>query len=110
MSALNVQTTGQTPITMQAAAGGGDTFQNTDGLAMFKVIVGATPTSITFHSVPCSHGRTKDLTVALSANSEYIFGPFTPGLYTDPTTGNVSVTYTSVATVTVGAFRNAQQN
>jgi len=86
-----------------AAAGGGDKFTN-DGATFVEIAVGATATTITFVSVPCSHGRTKDLVVGPISNQTVLVGPLDPTLFNDAN-GQVSITYSQVANVTVGAIR-----
>lgn len=95
------------PQTLQAkalqAAAAGDKWQN-DGHSLLEVAVGATPTTLTVVSVPCTHGRTKDAVFALLANTTYLLGPFPVALFND-VNGNANITYSSTATVTVGVHR-----
>ena len=79
------------------------TFDN-DGLTYLHVVVGATPTNLTPTQIPCSHGRTASAAIALSANKEYLIGPFPREEFNDAN-GQMACTLSSTATVTIAAVR-----
>lgn len=106
MAILAVQRSGSLGLaqkTLAAAAGGGDSFPN-DGATNFEIAVGVTATTVTFVSVPCTHGRTKDLVLGPITSQTHVIGPFDPTLFND-VNGRVNVTYSQVANVTVAATR-----
>lgn len=99
-----ITTTGIDP-TATAAAALGDTFDN-DGETFFHIINGAgAPITVTFAAVAaCSLGELHDIDVIVTNAEERMIGPFPTHIYND-IAGEVAVTYTSEATITVGAFR-----
>lgn len=108
MAALTVQTLslGGTAMTANSAAGGGDTFAN-DGRTYFKAINGdVSSTNITFVTTKTETEADlalADLVVAVAASADEIFGPFPTNIFGS----NVSVTYSSVTSLTVDAFKLA---
>ena len=108
MAALTVQTIpllGVQKATLVAAATAGDTFVN-DGKTIFEVNnadVSATTVTITGQrNLPLDTSSTK--TVSVAASTTQIIGPFPVGNYNRETDESVVVTYSSVTTLTVGAF------
>lgn len=92
--------------TYVAAATGGDTFLNLDKRTFLAVInAGGSPITVTINSIrKCNQGHDHDpaISVAATTGVKWI-GPFNPNDFND---GNflVSVTYSAVTSVTVGAF------
>lgn len=89
-----------------AAAGGGDAFA--PGPDVFVRINNGGGASIT--ATFATPGTVGGLTIADGGGSvtnaqSRLFGPFPAELYADPTTGLVTLTYSGVTTVTVGAFK-----
>ena len=96
----------RTDNALVAAAGGGDAFApGTD--VYFRCANGAgAPITITFVTPGSTAGlATADETRSVINAQTWEFGPFPAEVYADPTTGLVTVTYSSATTVTVGAFR-----
>ena len=95
-----------TAVTTVAATGTGDTISNASG-AEFVVTNGSGASiTVTFAgAVPCSQGVThaqlEQVTVAAGA-TEYI--PV-PSAAVNPSSGNASVTYSAVTSVTVAAVK-----
>lgn len=91
--------------TLAAAAGGGDTFLN-DGRCEFEVNNGSgAPITVTFVAQSKVQGLTiTNPAVAVAAGARRKFGPFPPEIFNDAS-GNVSVTYSGVTSLTVGVFR-----
>lgn len=85
----------------QAASAGGDTFPN-DGFTFLRIKNGgASPITVTVNSVTqCSQGFTHNLTATVAAGAEELIGTFLPSRFND-TNGQVSVSYSAVASVTV---------
>jgi hypothetical protein len=106
MAELTVQTSAVagTALTANSAAAGGDTFAN-DGKTLFKAINGdISSTNITFvttQTVGSAALAVADNVVAVAASADKICGPFP--VETFGTT--VSVTYSSVTSLTVDAFK-----
>lgn len=92
--------------TPAAASVDGDKFLN-DGETMLALTVGSTDCTLTVVSVPCSHGRTGDLTFACTVDGDtYLLGPFPPSLFND-TNGYCHVTYSAVTAVKIAAIRKS---
>ncbi|OXE37550.1 MAG: hypothetical protein CGW95_01140 [Phenylobacterium zucineum] len=114
MAALTVQSIVQAGLTpaYAAASAGGDTFQNTnDETTFLHVKCGATGATVTINPFITSLKATgigqvtvAAISVIIAASSERMIGPFPQYVFTD-TGGNVNVTYSQVATVTVAAIR-----
>lgn len=109
MALLSVQTVsraGATP-SYAAANGGGDTFvpdkdtflhvKNGGGGAITVTVV--TPRSDAIGNVIA------DNAVSVTNGQERMIGPFPYEHYADPSTGVANISYSGVASVTVGAFR-----
>lgn len=91
-----------------AASGGGDTFTN-DGNTFLYVKNGSggsitvtVAIPYTVDNVAVSTGKA----LVVAAGEERLFGPFPTGIYTDPNTGNVSLTYSGVTSLTVAAVKS----
>lgn len=107
MAQLTLQTTAITGLapTYAAATGGGDAFAN-DGLTYFHVKNGGgSSINVTVNSVTaCDQGFDHDQVVAVPNGGERILGPFPVGRWND-TSGNVTVSYSAVTSVTVAAVK-----
>ena len=94
-----------TALTFGACAGGGDTAKATDrGVLIFKNGDG-TSTTVTM-VVPGSDKYEQarpDVAISVAAGAEVAVGPL-PSDLADPTTGNISFTYSKVTSLTVAAF------
>lgn len=108
MAALTVQTLSLsgTELTNNSAAAGGDTFVN-DGRTYIKLDNGdASPTTATFvttETITTAALAVADLAVVITNAKEEIIGPFPTATF-GPT---VSITYSSVTSLTVDAFKLA---
>lgn len=109
LTTQNITRAGVTP-TLGAAAGGGDAMECGSGMFFYISNSGAS-TTITFN-VPAA--RTYEPNVAITspaivvASGVRFIGPIDAATFADPTTGLCSITYTSVASVTVGAIKLTQ--
>ena len=110
MATLTVNTVTQAGFrddnALVSAAGGGDAFA--PGADVFVRINNGGGSSIT--ATFATPGTVAGLAVADGGGSvtnaqSRLFGPFPAETYADPTTGLVTLTYSGVTTVTVGAFR-----
>lgn len=90
--------------TLAAASAGGDKFNNA-GRERFRVRNGSGASiNVTFTATGaagCPAGTLHDLVVAVAAGVEKVFGPFDVTRFNDAS-GQVSVGYSAVTTVTVG--------
>lgn len=106
MAVLTVQKHGLTGLnpTLANAGATGDKFPN-DGRTLLQVKNGsASPITVTVAAyAACSHGTKHDAVVSIPAGATHQIGPFPVDRFNDPVTGQVSVTYSAVATVTVAA-------
>lgn len=109
MAALTVGQVAITGIaeTLVAAAGGGDSFEN-DGKRTFFVVSNGSGGSITVTfddsgspQPPGAVAFNPDVDVAVGAGARSVIGPFPK----DRFGATVSVTYSGVTSLTVGAFR-----
>lgn len=68
---------------------------------------GAGAVNVTIVSVPCSHGRTADKVVNITAGAEKIIGPFDVDLFNQRTTnaGKVHVDFDADTSVTLAAIK-----
>lgn len=109
MAALTVQAVSLAGVvpSATAAAALGDTFVN-DGRTFLKVINGAgAPINVTIDSViNCDQGEDHNVVVAVANGTTRYIGPFPPDRFNNAS-GAVSVTYSAVTSITVGAFRVA---
>lgn len=88
-----------------AASGGGDTFANTGREFLAVKNADASAKTVTIDYVPTADGQTvPDKTVIIPAGQTYLIGPFPPSLYNNAS-GQVSVTYSAVTSVTVKVVR-----
>lgn len=108
MAELTVQNTLITGIqkaTLVAAAASGDTFDN-DGKTWIEVNNGGagaiTVTALGQKSLPISTSADKAMSVP--AGEIWLMGPFPVGIYNTDGANEVSITYSGVTSVTVGAF------
>lgn len=93
---------GLTPAFVAAAAGG-DTFANNGRSYVHVKNGGAGAITVTVDSVSnCNQGFDHNAGGSVAAGAEGLFGPFPSARFN--TAGEVSVTYSGVTTVTVGAF------
>lgn len=89
---------------LTAADTNGNTFTNS-GRTMLVVnngSAGSINVTITSQET-CNQGSTHDVTVAVGAGVEKLIGPFPIKRFNNETTGKVSVAFSAVTTVTVGA-------
>lgn len=96
---------------MVAAAGGGDTFQNTGKEYFLIRNADAAPHDVTFDSpgtcdFAAAANAAHDNVVTVPAGEQRIIGPFPVTRFNDGN-GNVSVTYSAVTSVTVAVIRPA---
>jgi len=109
LTTQNITRAGLTPA-LVAAAGGGDAMECGSGMFLQIKNSGASCT-VTF-VVPAA--RVYEPNVAITspavviASGERLIGPIDAGTFADPTTGLCTVTYSSVASVTVGAMKLTQ--
>lgn len=105
---LNLQTISTNGTIISAAAAtatDGDKFQN-DGRTYLKVINGsASSINVTVRAQnPCNQGFTHDLVVAVAAGATKYIGTLNPNQFNDAN-GDVLVTCSAVASVTIAAIR-----
>lgn len=105
-SALAVQQisrAGVVPAYTAANAAGHSIVNN--GRTFLHVKVGATPTNVTLDSPVLVDGQAvAGRVIAIGANTEKMIGPFPDPIFDQPDGSGVDVDFSSVATVTVGAF------
>lgn len=92
--------------TLTAAAAGGDEFPNNG--RVFLVIANGGGGSITATvTTPKTVGglAVADQAITVGAGARVVAGPFDRDTFNNPANGRVAVTYSGVASVTVGAFR-----
>lgn len=87
------------------ATAGGDSFPN-NGATRVRVNNGsAAPITVTFKGQhPCNHGVIHDDAVIVANGTTVDVGPFSTGQFND-VNGNMQITYSAAATVTVGAYQ-----
>lgn len=56
-------------------------------------------------SVPCSHGRSGDITVVIAAGAEVVLGPFTPELFNQVGTNQTNVNFDVDTSVTIVSIK-----
>lgn len=110
MAALVTQTPAITgvAITYAAAGAGGDTISPSDGKTLLHV-KNASGGSITVTVAAvgtCSQGFLHDAVVAVPASGDRAIGPFDSQRFTNGS-GQIAVTYSATASVTVAAIRVA---
>jgi hypothetical protein len=108
-AAINILPSG-TDITTPATAALTTMTMANDGRTILRIKVGATGGNLT----PTVQSKQQDGSaagiaptnpiIALAANKDYLFGPFPTGLYND-LNGEVTFTFSAVATITVAAHR-----
>jgi hypothetical protein len=93
-----------------AAAGGGDTFQNTGKELLYVKNGSGSSINVTIAAQSaCSFGVTNavhDLVVAVGAGVEKYIGPFDVARHTNPSTGLASIAYSLATSVTVACTRS----
>lgn len=95
--------TGLNPA-LVAADVAGDDIPNTGREYLHVKNDDASSTTVTVDAKQtCSGGELHDLVVAVPAGEERLIGPFDPAIY-NAADGNVEVSYSSVTSLTVGAF------
>jgi hypothetical protein len=88
-----------------AATATGDTFENDGTNYLFVKNASAAAINVTVDSFrQCSHGFDHDLVVSVPAGATEQIGPFDANRYTNDN-GQVSVTYSAVASVTVAVVQ-----
>jgi hypothetical protein len=106
MAALTVQQLSLAGVvtTTAAAASGGDTFVN-NGKTWVRVVNGSgSPITVTANSlVNCNMGHDHDIAVSVGAGATKEIGPFPMDRF-NSSAGAVSLTYSAVTDVTVGAI------
>lgn len=109
MGLLTVQTFNNMALVpaVQAADAAGDTFAN-QGLTFLLVHnASAAPITVTVASQQqCSQGHTHNLNVSVAAGVDTWIGPFDVNRFSN-SSGIVSVSYSAVASLSVGAIRVA---
>lgn len=96
---------GLNPLTMNAAAGGGDTvLVDGPGICLLVRNADATPKTVTVVDPRTTYGQANpDLPVVIAAGNQAVIGPL-PVDFAD-VNGLVAITYSAVTSVTVGVFR-----
>ena len=111
MALLTVQSVGRAGLepALVAAAAGGDTFPLLDGREWIEINnASAAPITVTIKSkTKCDQGFDHDLVISVPANKKRTISGFLPISRFKNATGNLEITYSAVASVTVGAFRAA---
>jgi len=106
MATLDVQTVSLTGLSASftSAATAGDEFANDGRTVLYAMNGDSASTTVTVASVTsCSYGFEHDAEVAVPAGSEIFIGPFNRARF-NAADGNVDVTYSSVADLTVAAI------
>lgn len=105
LTVQNVLIAGATKAALVAAAAGGDTFDN-DGKTWLEVNNGggASITVTITGQVDLQFGVSATKTVTVGAGVNSVMGPFPERFFNTDGANEVSVTYSAVTTVTVGAF------
>lgn len=107
MSTLNVQQVTQVGLNpaMVAAAAGGDKVRPGATTWLRVVNGGGGAVTVTVDSVvPSNFGTDVDLAINVPAGGERLIGPLPEQRFANPADGMASITYSGVASVTVGAF------
>lgn len=106
LTVQNIVRTGLVP-SYDAADVGGDSFPN-DGQVLYHVKNGGgASVDVTFTSRVASAApgtQVSDRVVSVGAGAEAMIGPWTPGSFND-STGDVTVAYSAVTSVTVAAIK-----
>lgn len=110
MAILTVQSIVKTGLidALVAAAGGGDSFQNTGNefLDVNNASVGSINVTVAAQKACADYGVSNaahDIVVAVGAGVRKKIGPFDPKVYNDAN-GRVQITYSDVTTLTVNPF------
>ena len=109
MAALTTQSLSRAGLapTPVAANAGGDTMATGDQMFL-QVKTAGTGTTVTIATPGTVQGlAVADVSVTLAATAEKWIGPITTALFADPAgtpVNSAAITYTSVTTVTVGAY------
>jgi len=102
LAVQDISTAGVVP-TYAAATSGGDQFSNNGRVMLHVKNGGATMTVTIVSQQACSQGSIHSTAVAVTSGGERMIGPFDPSRYSDGS-GNTFLTYSAVASVTVGVF------
>lgn len=102
-----VNQTGVAPTYAAADSANGMSFTNDGRTVLHVKNGGASPITVTIVSVPCSHGRTGDISVTIANGAEKIIGVFDKALFNQSgaDAGKVFVNFSASASVTVAAFK-----
>jgi hypothetical protein len=106
MAVISVQTVSLTGLSASytAAATAGDEFANDGRTFIYVMNADSAATTVTVASVTnCSYGFDHDAVVSVPAGSEIHIGPFNRSRF-NAADGNVDVTYSSVASLTLAAI------
>lgn len=106
MATLTVQTVSLTGLSASytAAATAGDEFANDGRTVLYVLNADSAATTVTVASVTsCNYGFDHDTVVSVPAGSEIFIGPFNRARF-NAADGNVDVTYSSIADLTVAAI------
>jgi hypothetical protein len=89
------------------AASATDQFSN-DGKTVLRIKGGTAPTgTVTVSSTPCSHGRSnEDIAQVVSADTDYLMGPFPPEQYNDAN-GMVQIATSPTTDIELAAIKLA---
>jgi hypothetical protein len=110
VNTINAQAGFRDDNALVAAAAGGDAFQPGPDTFVRVNNGGASPITITFVTPGSVSGNPiADGGGPITNAQSRLFGPFPGDLFADPVTGLVTVTYTAVTSVTIGAFQNPRQ-
>lgn len=91
--------------TMVAASVGGDSWEPTSTTFLFVENGGGSSITVTVHTTATAFGQPiQDVVVAVPAGQSAMIGPFEPGEVAQPATGEGSIAYSGVTSVTVAAI------
>lgn len=77
------------------------------GKEMIHVKSGGTGATVTFVTTPTVDGQAvADRSVVMGTNTERMLGPFPPNIY-NQADGTMWIDFSSITTMTIGAFRNS---
>lgn len=110
LTVQNITRSGLAP-SYSAAAGGGDTIPSPDSETFLHVRNGggsAITVTIATPGTVLGDLAVADVSVSVPAGGERMIGPLPYAHFADPATGNASISYSSVTSVTVAAIRLRQ--
>lgn len=108
MATFTLQTTSDegAAVTWNTANGGGDDFANNGTYFILIKNDDGSPTTVTVVTgATVGTLAIADRAIVVSANSVFVAGPFTTGTYNNPSTGKVSLTYSSVTSLSIGLLK-----